>query len=101
MLKEITWVTGDVVVTGDLFFDRNYIHDNPTKYNKLLFWLFSGICIGIMITQTEKKNIYDWRARRQSQGWKYLTVLLPPDIKSKVISYKHLLMKKRERTAIE
>jgi hypothetical protein len=51
-----------------------------------------------MITQKEKRNIYDWRLRRKLQGWKYLTILLPADIKKKIVGYEDILMAERDNT---
>ena len=56
--------------------------------------ILSNIVIG-MNTKTKSEineQIYRWRAQKNAQGWKYINLLLPPDVKDKVMLYKQMLM---------
>jgi hypothetical protein len=44
-------------------------------------------------TQSEiNERIYRWRASKNARGWKYINLLLPPEVKEKVMVYKQTLM---------
>ena len=53
-------------------------------------WSFSNIVIGMNTKENER--IYRWREHKNAQGWRYVNLLLPPDVKDKVMLYKQTLM---------
>lgn len=49
-----------------------------------------------MITEAQKRDMKNWRTKKVNMGWKWLNILLPPDVKDKVLSYKRHLMVERK-----
>lgn len=38
-------------------------------------------------------TVLAWRKKKRSEGWRDIAMLLPPEVKSRVIAYKNKLMK--------
>jgi hypothetical protein len=56
----------------------------------LYVWSWSLLCI--RMTDNKRQEIYRWRASKNAQGWRYVNLLLPPDVRDKVMLYKQGLM---------
>jgi hypothetical protein len=48
-----------------------------------------------------KRYIDTWRTKCIGKGWQYATLLLPPEVKSKVMEYKNQLMLEYKQANIE
>jgi hypothetical protein len=44
------------------------------------------------MTDKQRQEIYRWRASKTAQGWCYVNLLLPREVKDKMILYKQKLM---------
>lgn len=50
----------------------------------------SALCM--CMTDIQRQNIYRFRKLKVNQGWRFITLLLPAEVKVKVMDYKCMLM---------